>query len=157
MSTFLTSLFLLAKLISETYNSYLISLVKTQNALLIFRLPFPSGIVANRKGSLGDCVAIRHEERKAIWTAQQGHELFPEITFNEVEEHMEETRLWQIVKKMPKGALLHAQSVSLQLPANSRTNTDFDMGKSLQPLSILIGSSAQLWKHPVFASLHLFP
>ncbi|KAG0648387.1 Cat eye syndrome [Hyphodiscus hymeniophilus] len=53
---------------------------------------------------------LRHEERTSIWKTQgqESHELFPGMMFNAAKSHMEGTRLWEIVRKMPKGALLHA-------------------------------------------------
>ncbi|TVY56310.1 Adenosine deaminase AGSA, partial [Lachnellula suecica] len=55
---------------------------------------------------------IRASERKTIWTTAsspeiQKAELFPGMMFNTAKTHMETTRLWKIVQKMPKGALLH--------------------------------------------------
>jgi adenosine deaminase CECR1 len=35
------------------------------------------------------------------------------MMFNAAKSHMEGTRLWEIVSKMPKGALLHAQYVAM--------------------------------------------
>lgn len=62
---------------------------------------------------------IRTEERRTIWT--QEHEdssaeeekggadgFFPGMMFSMARERMETTKLWQIMRKMPKGALLHA-------------------------------------------------
>lgn len=66
---------------------------------------------------------IRDEERRTIWS--QGHnqisdpgndvaaekasvDVFPGMMFGLARKKMEETKLWQIVRKMPKGALLHA-------------------------------------------------
>jgi adenosine deaminase CECR1 len=37
-----------------------------------------------------------------------GENLYPGMMFVLAKERMEQTRLWKIVKKMPKGALLHA-------------------------------------------------
>ena len=57
--------------------------------------------------------SIRNEERRTIWKTEGNseldqNELFPGMMFNVAKEHMESTKLWQIVRKMPKGALLHA-------------------------------------------------
>ena len=54
---------------------------------------------------------IRDEEQKGVWRteSQESHELFPGMMFNAAKSHMERTHLWKIVRKMPKGALLHAQ------------------------------------------------
>ncbi|TVY16243.1 Adenosine deaminase 2-A, partial [Lachnellula arida] len=55
---------------------------------------------------------IRAEERKTIWSTTsspdlQKTEIFPGMMFNIAKEYMETTKLWKIVLKMPKGALLH--------------------------------------------------
>jgi adenosine deaminase CECR1 len=55
---------------------------------------------------------IRAEERKTTWSTAsspdlQKTEMFPGMMFNIAKEHMETTKLWKIVLKMPKGALLH--------------------------------------------------
>lgn len=59
---------------------------------------------------------IRDEERKTIWSLDEaksqeqksGVVLHPGIMFSEAKKLMETTKLWQIVRRMPKGALLHA-------------------------------------------------
>ena len=62
---------------------------------------------------------IRAEERRTVWTneyedslAKDGNEgecsVYPGMMFSLAREMMETTKLWRIVKKMPKGALLHA-------------------------------------------------
>lgn len=56
--------------------------------------------------------SIRDEERKTIWRAEANpeldqRELFPGMMFNVAKEPMESTKLWQIVRRMPKGSLLH--------------------------------------------------
>jgi adenosine deaminase CECR1 len=51
-----------------------------------------------------------------VWTAEfedslaqdTGAIIYPGMMFNLAKERMETTQLWQIVRKMPKGALLHA-------------------------------------------------
>lgn len=59
---------------------------------------------------------IRDEERRTIWTnayednlakTTEG-ELYPGMMFTLAKETMEKTKLWEIVRRMPKGALLHA-------------------------------------------------
>ena len=57
--------------------------------------------------------SIRDEERRTIWKTEGNpeldqNELFPGMMFNVAKEHMESTKLWNIVRKMPKGSLLHA-------------------------------------------------
>ncbi|KAK5005632.1 hypothetical protein LTR28_007473 [Elasticomyces elasticus] len=56
---------------------------------------------------------IRFQEQQTIWTsdledslAEEG-DVFPGMMFTMAKERMEKTKLWQIVRKMPKGALLH--------------------------------------------------
>lgn len=59
---------------------------------------------------------IREQEQKTIWTnefedilAQKaGANVYPGMMFSLAKEKMEQTKLWQIIRKMPKGALLHA-------------------------------------------------
>lgn len=59
---------------------------------------------------------IRDLERDTVWTAnledqyaQEMHQtIFPGMMFMFAKERMETTKLWKIVRRMPKGALLHA-------------------------------------------------
>lgn len=59
--------------------------------------------------------AIRFQEQQTIWThdfedevaKKEGVEVFPGMMFNLAKDRMEKSKLWQIVQKMPKGALLH--------------------------------------------------
>ena len=59
---------------------------------------------------------ILAEERQTIWTEKLQHDLaekeginmYPGMVFHLARDTMEKTKSWQIVKKMPKGALLHA-------------------------------------------------
>ncbi|CAD6440247.1 17307a11-68e5-4291-a9b3-7c6968a900b1 [Sclerotinia trifoliorum] len=59
---------------------------------------------------------IRLEEQASIWTSEfenhvaqeTGKNIYTGMMFSLAKERMEQTKLWQIVKKMPKGALLHA-------------------------------------------------
>ncbi|MCJ1309636.1 hypothetical protein MMC25_003296 [Agyrium rufum] len=55
---------------------------------------------------------IRQEERKTTWGGQapgnQDGGVYPGMMFGLAREKMEQTKLWRIVSKMPKGALLHA-------------------------------------------------
>ena len=59
---------------------------------------------------------ILAEERQTVWISQQqdnladrgGVELYPGMMFTLARETIKKTKSWQIVKKMPKGALLHA-------------------------------------------------
>jgi adenosine deaminase CECR1 len=60
--------------------------------------------------------AIRQEERETIWTTSLEEDLakktstkfYPGMMFSLAKDRMEKTKLWRIVRKMPKGALLHA-------------------------------------------------
>lgn len=59
---------------------------------------------------------IRNEEQKSTWTSEfedclaqkTGANVYPGMMFSLAKEKMEKTKLWQIIRKMPKGALLHA-------------------------------------------------
>ncbi len=59
---------------------------------------------------------IREEERRTVWTseyedslAQSGDvDVYPGMMFSLAKGRMEKTKLWEIVRRMPKGALLHA-------------------------------------------------
>jgi adenosine deaminase CECR1 len=59
---------------------------------------------------------IRDEEQRTVWTAEfedilaqkTGANVYPGMMFSLAKERMEKTKLWQIIRKMPKGALLHA-------------------------------------------------
>jgi adenosine deaminase CECR1 len=59
---------------------------------------------------------IRDEEQKSTWTSEfedilaqkTGANVYPGMMFSLAKEKMEKTKLWQIIRKMPKGALLHA-------------------------------------------------
>jgi len=59
---------------------------------------------------------IRDEERRTIWTSEfedilaqkTGATIYPGMMFSLAKKRMETTKLWQIVRRMPKGALLHA-------------------------------------------------
>jgi len=57
---------------------------------------------------------IRFEEQQTLWTKEYEDSLltehvdvFPGMMFSLAKTRMEKSKLWQIVKKMPKGALLH--------------------------------------------------
>lgn len=57
---------------------------------------------------------IRFEEQQTLWTKEYEDTLltdhvdvFPGMMFSLAKERMEKSKLWQIVRKMPKGALLH--------------------------------------------------
>ncbi|KAF2758662.1 Metallo-dependent hydrolase [Pseudovirgaria hyperparasitica] len=57
---------------------------------------------------------IRFEEQQTIWTreyenslAEEDQDIYPGMMFSLAKERMEKSKLWKIIKKMPKGALLH--------------------------------------------------
>lgn len=59
---------------------------------------------------------IRFEEQQTIWTKEfeeslgegdHAGDIYPGMMFSLAKERMEKTKLWKIVRKMPKGALLH--------------------------------------------------
>jgi adenosine deaminase CECR1 len=57
---------------------------------------------------------IRFQEQQTLWTKEYEDSLltkhvdvFPGMMFSLAKERIERSKLWQIVKKMPKGALLH--------------------------------------------------
>lgn len=58
---------------------------------------------------------IRAEEHRTVWTdayendlaKQQGVNYFPGMIFTFAKDRMEKTKSWEIVRRMPKGALLH--------------------------------------------------
>lgn len=62
---------------------------------------------------------IRAEERATIWRKfKNAHddgdiELYPGMMFTLAKERMENTRLWRIAKRMPKGGLLHCHMTAM--------------------------------------------
>ena len=57
---------------------------------------------------------IKDEEQRTVWTkeyedrhATETGDIYPGMMFMHARERMEKTKLWKIVKRMPKGALLH--------------------------------------------------
>jgi adenosine deaminase CECR1 len=56
---------------------------------------------------------IRFEEQQTLWTREyedslsQGGDVFPGMMFSLAKDRMEQSKLWQIVRRMPKGTLLH--------------------------------------------------
>ncbi|CUS15105.1 unnamed protein product [Tuber aestivum] len=54
---------------------------------------------------------IRQHEAETVWTKETEEEegdVYPGMMFTLAKDRMEKTELWRIVKKMPKGCLLHA-------------------------------------------------
>lgn len=80
---------------------------------------------------------IRLHEHETIWSSEtsistssdpslQSEELFPGMIFNSAKNHMESTLLWKIIRRMPKGALLHCHMgamVDFQWVFNEAINT----------------------------------
>ncbi|PHH85882.1 hypothetical protein CDD83_11038 [Cordyceps sp. RAO-2017] len=67
--------------------------------------------VAQRACAIVD--RIRSREMNTVWaagvdSAADQQRIFPGMMFMLAKEHMENTRLWRIVRRMPKGCLLHA-------------------------------------------------
>lgn len=57
---------------------------------------------------------IRFEEQQTVWTkeyedtlAAEVGDVYPGMMFNLARDRMEKTKLWKIIQRMPKGALLH--------------------------------------------------
>lgn len=86
---------------------------------------------------------IRDEEKRTIWKTQGNpdlnqNELFPGMMFNVAKEYMESTELWRIVRKMPKGSLLHCHlgaTVDLDWVFNEVLSTPGIQMSSPVPLS----------------------
>ncbi|TGZ85472.1 Metallo-dependent hydrolase [Ascodesmis nigricans] len=53
---------------------------------------------------------IRAHETSTIWKKEEAsaHHVFPGMSFTLAKQRIEQTKLWRIVRKLPKGALLHA-------------------------------------------------
>ncbi|PHH59963.1 hypothetical protein CDD81_2322 [Ophiocordyceps australis] len=70
--------------------------------------------IARRACAIVD--AIRDHEQKTVWTTDaeeemaqhRCHNVFPGMMFTLAKDAMENTKLWNIVRRMPKGCLLHA-------------------------------------------------
>lgn len=63
---------------------------------------------------------IRFEEQQTLWTPEyedslvdSAGDIYPGMMFILAKERMEKSKLWQIVRRMPKGALLHCHSVAM--------------------------------------------
>jgi adenosine deaminase CECR1 len=77
---------------------------------------------------------IRFQEQQTLWTKEYEDSLltehvdvFPGMMFSLAKERMEKSKLWQIVKKMPKGALLHCHleaMIDLDWALEEAFNTD---------------------------------
>lgn len=90
----------------------LISQEKTTRSDASFRKSLSP--IAKRACTIVD--RIRNHEKKTVWTAdveedmaQATHQsIFPGMMFMFAKDRMESTNLWKIVRKMPKGCLLHS-------------------------------------------------
>ena len=88
---------------------------------------------------------ILAEERKLVWTEKLQHDLaekeginmYPGMMFHLARDTMEKTKSWQIVKKMPKGALLHAHM-------DATMDVDFVIEHALATEGIMISASQPL-------------
>lgn len=88
---------------------------------------------------------IRDHERDTVWTpeveeqlATQKHEgVFPGMMFMMAKERMESTKLWKIVRRMPKGCLLHAHM-------DAMVNFDFLINELLKLPGMHISSDQPL-------------
>jgi adenosine deaminase CECR1 len=100
---------------------------------------------------------IRDEEQRTVWTskfedslAENGEgNIYPGMMFTLAKSLMEKTKLWRIVRRMPKGALLHAH-------LDAMADLDFVFAKALSTSGMHIYSSEALFtpsalqKSPVF-------
>ena len=89
---------------------------------------------------------ILAEERQSIWTGEfqddvargEGVNMYPGMMFSLALETMERTKSFQIVKKMPKGALLHAHQ-------DAMIDVDWLIDTVLQIDGMTISASEGLW------------
>jgi adenosine deaminase CECR1 len=87
---------------------------------------------------------IRFEEQQTLWTKEfedslesQHVDVFPGMMFSLAKERMEKSKLWKIVKRMPKGALLHCHleaMVDLDWALEEAFNSDGVCLRSGEPL-----------------------
>lgn len=88
---------------------------------------------------------IRFEEQQTVWTAQVEDdiarnaeaEVFPGMMFSLARERMEKTKLWEIVRRMPKGALLHCH-------VDAMVDRDWLIRVALETDGIYFGAEAAL-------------
>ncbi|ORY57311.1 adenosine/AMP deaminase [Pseudomassariella vexata] len=89
---------------------------------------------------------IRDEEKSSIWTPQledslartaENMTVYPGMMFSLSKSRMESTKLWKIVRQMPKGALLHAH-------ADAMVDFDFLLDVLLKTPGMHIQSSSPL-------------
>ncbi|KAI9659977.1 MAG: hypothetical protein M1821_001329 [Bathelium mastoideum] len=87
---------------------------------------------------------IRFEEQQTVWTsdfeddlAQTGVDYFPGMMFTHAKGRMENTKLWKIIKKMPKGALLHCHYEAM-------VDTDWLIDQAMETPGLYIESESPL-------------
>ncbi|KAL9094654.1 MAG: hypothetical protein Q9165_002923 [Trypethelium subeluteriae] len=87
---------------------------------------------------------IRFEEQQTVWTSDFEDELartdvdyYPGMMFTHAKERMEKTKLWKIVERMPKGALLHCHY-------EATVDTDWFIEQAMETPGLHIESAAPL-------------
>ena len=101
---------------------------------------------------------ILAEEHQTVWTShfqddltqQECVNLYPGMMFTLARDTMEKTRSWQIVKRMPKGALLHAHQdamIDVEWLINEVLGTE---GMVMLAEGSLCGSTARAQREVVF-------
>lgn len=94
---------------------------------------------------------IRFAEAQTLWTreyedevverAHPGTDVYPGMMFSLAKERMEKSKLWRIVRKMPKGALLHCHFEAM-IEVEWILERAFEAGK----LGIRCGKSLESWE-----------
>lgn len=110
--------------------------------------------IANKACAIVD--RIRRHELKTVWTAQLEEDMakqderaiFPGMMYMLAKERMESTMLWKVVRRMPKGCLLHAH-------LDAMVDFDFIIARLLDTPGIHISSSAPLTKESAMANAAL--
>lgn len=80
---------------------------------------FRTGMTPMQREAAAIVSAIRFEEQQTLWRwdheDNQAHDVnvYPGMMFLLAKDKMEKSKLWQIVKKMPKGALLHCHLAAM--------------------------------------------
>ena len=87
---------------------------------------------------------IRFEEQQTVWTSDFEDELarsdvdyYPGMMFTHAQGRMEKTKLWKIVRRMPKGALLHCHYEAM-------VDTDWLVIQAMETPGLHIESAAPL-------------
>ena len=87
---------------------------------------------------------IRFEEQQTVWTDDSEDELahsnvdyFPGMMFSHAKGRMEQTKLWKIIRRMPKGALLHCHYEAM-------VDTDWLVDQAMDTPGLHIQSAAPL-------------